>query len=174
MAEGAVKPDRKGFKFLAGGFAGIKLSRFTSEAPVGPRKASGVRHVRGLGAARLSPRCDRSNISGLPSLCPFICPPSMASSNRSPSEGLPVLRKGSVRVVLSDGAENRSTPEEAALAGKAQSRPVALLCGSAQGSRGGSHGGGGLLEVGGAIQGGSALEAFVLPSRESQGSVPPA
>lgn len=55
------------------------------------------------------------------------------------------------------------------LAGKAHTRPVALrletlFCGSSQGLTGGSHGGGGLLEVGGAIQGGSALEVLLLPS----------
>ena len=72
---------------LAWGFTGIKASRFTSEAAVGSRKVSGVRHLRGLGAARFSPRRDRSNISGLPSARPFTFtwPPSMASSNRSPS-----------------------------------------------------------------------------------------
>lgn len=60
MAEGALRPDKKGFLVFAGGFAGIKLSKFTKEAAVGPRKDSGVRHERGLGAARLSPRRDRS------------------------------------------------------------------------------------------------------------------
>lgn len=218
---------------MVGGFAGIKLSRFTKEAPVGPRKASGVRHVRGLGAARLSPRRDRSNSSGLPSSRPFTFtwPPSMASSNRSPSnsrkkwlltlqvygmhrttlgtvikesiclpEGLAARGEGPLRAVFSDGTENGSTPEEAintpkcdviyllwnmhlrlscmstcmhtdapVLAGRAHSRPAALsvetlFCGASQGSTGGSHGGGGLLEDGGATQGGSALEVLVLPS----------
>lgn len=85
-------PDRKGFKVLAGGFTGINLSRSTNDAAVGPRKDSGVRHVRGPGAARLSPRRDRSNVSGLLSPRPFTStgPPSMASSKKSPSDG----RKG--------------------------------------------------------------------------------
>lgn len=50
------------------------------------------------------------------------------------------------------------------LAEKAHSRPVALklLCWSSQGLTGGSHGGGGLLDVGGAIQGGSTLEVLLL------------
>lgn len=73
---------------LAEAFTGIKLSRFTNEAPSGPRKASGVRHLRGLGAARPSPRRDRSKGSGLlsPRSFSFTGPPSMASSNKSPSE----------------------------------------------------------------------------------------
>lgn len=53
------------------------------------------------------------------------------------------------------------------LAGRAHKRPVAsetLLDGTCQGSDGGSHGGGGLLEVGGAIQGGSTLEVMLLSS----------
>lgn len=63
-------------------------------------------------------------------------------------------------------------------AGKAHSVPVALRSGTLlggffQGSTGGSHGGGGLLEVGGAIHGESTLAVLVLPSRESQGSAPP-
>lgn len=80
-------PDRKGFNVFAGGFAGIKVSRFTKEAAVGSRKDSGVRHVRGARSFRLSLRRVRSNISGLPSSRPFTFsgPPSMASSNRSPS-----------------------------------------------------------------------------------------
>lgn len=92
----------------------------------------------------------------------------MASSNRSPSEGLPVRGEGSL---AADGAENGSTPAEAVAL-----RLETLLCGPSQGSTGGwlgSHGGGGLLEVGGAIQGDSTLEVLVLPSRESHGSVPP-
>lgn len=39
-----------------------------------------------------------------------------------------------------------------------------LFDGTCQGSEGGSHGGGGLLEVGGAIQGGSTLEVMLLSS----------
>lgn len=58
-------PKRKGlFGILLGGLEGIRASKLTSEAPVGPRKASGVRHTRVTtlsgGASR-----DRSNISGL-------------------------------------------------------------------------------------------------------------
>lgn len=51
----------------------------------------------------------------------------------------------------------------------AHKRPVALTSetlfnGTCQGSDGGSHGGGGLLEVGGAIQGGSTLEVILRSS----------
>lgn len=212
---------------LAGGFAGIKLSRFTKEAPVGPRKASGVRHLRGLGAARLSPRRDRSNGSGLLSSLPFtfMWPPSMASSNRSPSkterEWVLTLQDwgtqihsgystqmcyllgsqcgGKVPSVLfclmvlrMDQLLKRSSThkmqfhsftvplaelyycmcahtDSPALAEKAHSLPVALrletfLWGPSQGSTGGSQGGGGLLEAGCVIQGGSALNGPALPS----------
>lgn len=119
---------------LAEAFTGIKLSRFTKEAPSGPRKASGVRHLRGLGAARLSPRCDRSKGSGLLSPRPFSVtgPPSMASSNKSPSNSGSKLTKRMIvrrnskrsnRVCLpvglpvrgerSNGNEKGSTAEEA-------------------------------------------------------------
>ncbi|KAF3846268.1 hypothetical protein F7725_003346 [Dissostichus mawsoni] len=93
LKPGWILPDRKGFMILAGGFTGIKASRFTKEAAVGPRKASGVLHERGLGAAKLSPRRDRSKSSGLPSPRPFkfTWPPSMASSNRSPSKSEKIL-----------------------------------------------------------------------------------
>lgn len=43
--------------------------------------------------------------------------------------------------------------------------------GPSQGSTGGSHGGGGLLEVGWVTHGGSALEMFVLPSGETEESI---
>lgn len=118
---------------LAEAFTGIKLSRFTKEAPSGPRKASGVRHLRGLGAARHSPRSDRSKGSGLLSPRPFSVtgPPSMASSNKSPSNSGSKLTKRMIvrwnskskRVCLpvglpvrgerSNGNENGSTAEEA-------------------------------------------------------------
>lgn len=110
------------------------MSRFTNEAPSGPRKDSGVRHLRGLGAARPSPSSDRSKGSGLLSPRSFSCtrPPSMASSNKSPSgkgqnepswldpgpnnrnskkECLPVGLP--VRGERSDVNENGSTAEEA-------------------------------------------------------------
>lgn len=41
-ANGASIPDKNGLKFLEGGLEGIKASRLTSDAPVGPRNASGV------------------------------------------------------------------------------------------------------------------------------------
>lgn len=216
---------------LAAGFAGIKLSRFTREAPVGPRKASGVRHLRGLGAARLSPRHVRSNGSGLLSSRPFtfIWPPSMASSNRSPSKTeemvvtlqawrtqihsgcstqmcyllgsqcggkvpwvlfcLMVLRmdqllrrlsthKMQFHLVTVSLAElylcMYAHTDSPAPAEKAHSLPVALrletfLWGPSQGSTGGSQGGGGLLEAGCAIQGGSALNGPALPSLVTKG-----
>lgn len=65
VAEGALSPERKGFLVLAGGLAGIRESRSTSEAAVGSRKDSGVRQDLELGAARLSPSRDRSKSSGL-------------------------------------------------------------------------------------------------------------
>ena len=50
---------------LLGGLEGIRASKLTSEAPVGPRKASGVRHTRVCGALSGGASRDRSNISGL-------------------------------------------------------------------------------------------------------------
>lgn len=58
---------------LLGGFAGIRASKLTSEAPVGPRKASGVRHTLVGGALRGGASRDRSNISGLDDSRPFSC-----------------------------------------------------------------------------------------------------
>lgn len=54
-------------------------------------------------------------------------------------------------------------------AGKAHTRPAAsrletLFGRASQGATGGSHGGGGLLGVGGTIHGESTLEVLVLPS----------
>lgn len=54
-----------------GGLAGIRTSRLTSEAPVGPRKVSGVRHTRVGGALSGGASRDRSNISGLDDSRPF-------------------------------------------------------------------------------------------------------
>ncbi len=53
----------------------------------------------------------------------------------------------------------------------AHARPVALrleamFCGSSQGPTGGSHGGGGLLEVGGTIQGASSLVTREMNKRK--------
>lgn len=56
---------------LLGGLEGIRASKFTSEAPVGPRKASGVRHIRVGGALSGGASRDRSNISGLADSRPF-------------------------------------------------------------------------------------------------------
>lgn len=64
-ADGAVIPDKNGLKFLEGGLEGIKESRLTSEAPVGPRNASGALQVRGPVFGRPSPREDISKGSGL-------------------------------------------------------------------------------------------------------------
>lgn len=61
----AFRPDKNGLKFLEGGLEGIKESRLTSEAPVGPRNASGARQVRGPVFGRPSPREDISKGSGL-------------------------------------------------------------------------------------------------------------
>lgn len=61
-------PERKGFLcILVGGFEGIRASKLTSEAPVGPRNASGVRHRRAGGAPIGGASRDRSDISGLDS-----------------------------------------------------------------------------------------------------------
>lgn len=56
---------------FVGGLGGIRVSKFTSEAPVGPRKASGVRHTRVAGALSGGASRDRSNISGLAESRPF-------------------------------------------------------------------------------------------------------
>lgn len=48
------------------------MSRLTNEAPVGPRKASGVRQTREAGALRGGASRDRSNISGLAESLPLI------------------------------------------------------------------------------------------------------
>lgn len=58
---------------LLGGLAGIRASKLTSDAPVGPRKASGVRHTRVAGALSGGASRDRSNISGLVDSRPFTC-----------------------------------------------------------------------------------------------------
>ena len=70
-------PERKGFWcILPGGDEEMRTSRLTSEAPVGPRKASGVRHMRRGGAlSGGGARRDRSNISGLAVPRPFTCGP---------------------------------------------------------------------------------------------------
>lgn len=62
-----------------GGFEGIRASKLTSEAPVGPRKASGVRHRRAGGAPTGGASRDRLDISGLDSR-PFIWSISRGSS----------------------------------------------------------------------------------------------
>lgn len=73
-------PERKGFLCIfVGGLEGIRASKLTSEAPVGPRKASGVRHRRADGALRGGASLERSDISGLDS-CPFIWGLSSGSS----------------------------------------------------------------------------------------------
>lgn len=64
---------------LVGGFEGIRASKLTSEAPVGPRKASGVRHRRAGGAPTGGASRDSSDISGLDSR-PFIWGLSRGSS----------------------------------------------------------------------------------------------
>lgn len=65
---GFVVPERKGFLcILLGGFEGIRASKLTSEAAVGPRKASGVRHRCACGAPTGGASRDRSDISGLDS-----------------------------------------------------------------------------------------------------------
>ena len=65
-------PERKGLLcVLVGGLGGIRASRLTSDAPVGPRKASGVRHMRVDGPLSGGASRDRSNISGLDDSRPF-------------------------------------------------------------------------------------------------------
>lgn len=69
---GSVLPERKGLLcVLLGGLEGIRASKLTSDAPVGPRKASGVRHTRVGGALSGGASRDRSNISGLDDSRPF-------------------------------------------------------------------------------------------------------
>lgn len=75
-----VLPERKGFLcVLLGGLEGIRASKLTSEAPVGPRKASGVRHMRVGGALSGGASRDRSNISGLADSRPLTCGPTGGS-----------------------------------------------------------------------------------------------
>ena len=65
-------PKRKGLLcILLAGLEGISASKLTSDAPVGPRKASGVRHNREAGALRGGASRDRSKISGLADSRPF-------------------------------------------------------------------------------------------------------
>lgn len=69
---GCWLPERKGLLcILLGGLEGIRASKLTNEAPVGPRKASGVRHTRVGGALSGGASRDRSNISGLDDSRPF-------------------------------------------------------------------------------------------------------
>lgn len=84
-ANGASIPDKNGLKFLEGGLEGIKASRLTSDAPVGPRNASGVLLVWGAVFGRPSPREDISK-----GIWPFkfAWPPSIASSKRSSSKNM--------------------------------------------------------------------------------------
>lgn len=169
-AEEAPRSVRNGFVVFAGGFVGIRASKSTKDAAVGPRKDSGVAHVRDLVLARLSLRPDMLKRSELSSSRPLTLawPPSITSSNRSPSDGLPLRAEGSLNnpldAVLLDEAKNGSAPEGA----EVQSWVFRLEVLSSQGYAGGSHGGGGLWE-GGTIQGESALGLW--SSRESQGSV---
>lgn len=83
----AKVPVKNGFVVFAVGFVGIRASKSTKDAAVGPRKDSGVAHVRDLVLARLSLRPDMLKKSELSSSRPLTLawPPSIASSNRSPS-----------------------------------------------------------------------------------------
>lgn len=66
VGDGLLRPERKGLLcILLGGFEGMRVSRLTSEAPVGPRKASGVLHKRVEGVLRRGASRDKLNISGL-------------------------------------------------------------------------------------------------------------
>lgn len=93
-----ASPNRKGLLcVLLGGLAGIRASRLTSEAPVGPRKASGVRHKRIGGALSGGASRDRSNISGLAESLPFNCGLTGGSlPNGSDSESTAANGSGSV------------------------------------------------------------------------------
>lgn len=84
-------PERKGlFCILLGGLGGIRVSKLTSEAPVGPRKASGVRHTRAGGAPRGGANLDKWNISGLSDSRPFTRGfPGGSVLNRSDLESCP-------------------------------------------------------------------------------------
>lgn len=73
VGDGLLRPERKGLLCVfVGGFGGMSVSRLTSEAPVGPRKASGVLHKRAAGALRGGASRDKLNISGLDVSLPFI------------------------------------------------------------------------------------------------------
>lgn len=70
------------------------MSKLTNEAPVGPRKASGVPQTRAGGALRGAANRDRWNISGLSDSLPFTTGFTSGS----------VLNRSSFR----SGSENRS------------------------------------------------------------------
>lgn len=92
VGDGLLRPERKGLLcVLVGGFEGMRVSRLTSEAAVGPRKASGVLHKRVAGVLRGAANRDKLNISGLAVSLPFIkgltegCVPN--GSNSPPANG---------------------------------------------------------------------------------------
>lgn len=106
-----ASPERKGLLYvLPMGLGGIRASRLTSDAPVGPRKASGVRHKRVGGALRGGASRDRSNISGLADSLPFNCGFTGGSvPNGSDSESTPA--NGSVSVFAPNSSASASGKE---------------------------------------------------------------
>lgn len=98
-------PERKGLLcVLLGGLEGIRVSKFTSEAPVGPRKASGVRHTRVDGALSGGASRDRSNISGLADSRPFTWGFTEVS----------VPNRSALESVSANGSESDFTPNSSA------------------------------------------------------------
>lgn len=86
------------------GLDGIRASKLTNEAPVGPRKASGVRHMREGGALSGGASRDRSNISGLDDSLPFTRGFTSAS----------VPNGSGLEAVPANGSESAFTPNNSA------------------------------------------------------------
>lgn len=85
------------------------MSKLTSEAPVGPRKASGVRHARAGRAPRGGANRDRSNISGLSDSRPFTRGFTGGSAlNRSDPEPRPENRSDSGWTPNSSASESQT------------------------------------------------------------------
>lgn len=97
---------------LLGGLGVIRASRLTSEAPVGPRKASGVRHTRVGAALSGGASRDRSNISGLSDSRPFTWG-STGGSAPNPS---------GLESAVENGSESGFTPKSSASASGRENR----------------------------------------------------
>lgn len=113
-----VLPERNGFLcVLLGGLEGIRASKLTSEAPVDPKKASGVRHTRVVGALSGGASRDRSNISGLAVSRPFTW--GLAGGSAPNKSGL--------QFSSANGSEFTITPNSSASTPRQQKRYKKLL-----------------------------------------------